>query len=63
MRHDTYALSDEVYEHLVFDPHKHVSLRRAAFERKALPAQPAVAVCVTRQSVCSCWQARVGMIR
>lgn len=27
IQHNCYALSDEVYEHLVFDPHKHLSLR------------------------------------
>jgi aspartate/methionine/tyrosine aminotransferase len=27
LRHNTYALADEVYEHLVFEPHQHVSLR------------------------------------
>lgn len=26
-RHNTYALADEVYEHLVFEPHQHLSLR------------------------------------
>jgi aspartate/methionine/tyrosine aminotransferase len=27
IQHDCYALSDEVYEHLVFEPHEHISLR------------------------------------
>jgi aspartate/methionine/tyrosine aminotransferase len=27
LRHNTYAAADEVYEHLVFEPHQHVSLR------------------------------------
>jgi aspartate/methionine/tyrosine aminotransferase len=27
IQHKCYALSDEVYEHLVFEPHKHLSLR------------------------------------
>jgi hypothetical protein len=27
LRHNTYAVADEVYEHLVFEPHQHVSLR------------------------------------
>lgn len=27
IKHNTYALCDEVYEHLVFEPYRHISLR------------------------------------